>query len=628
MPRVIPSLDRPAAVEKPPRFAPPSVAPLPSQVATDPRSGLGRVRPAVEDSADLRRVLALPRRPVPDEAQRETWNRHYTTRLGRGDRGNCECASLNRTCITKLHLAQGWTLHEAETCGGVLGFLPVGVGKTACDILVPMVLKDCRVVALLVPPKLVPQLLLDYAALAEHWHVPSLVPPKGYSGARVYPGRPVIHVVPYSTLSRAEATVLLEALRPDTIVGDEYHKLRHPKSSTAARVLRYDAAHKPRNLGWSGSLMRNSPKNFAHLAAMTLRDGSPLPLELPVVDEWHLALAAVDWRAPPGELIRLCEPGESVEQGFFRRLVETPGVVSMQASGCSVPLVIEEREPPEMPDRVAELIDQVRSTGVRPDGEELEDQLAISRCVRELASGFFYRWKFPRGEPPPLIDAWFAARKAWHKELRAFTQPMLPHLDSALLATKAAIRAYQDPPYEGEAPVWPAQHWPAWRELRDQVYHEGEAIWVDDWLAQDAAEWVRETKGVVWYWTTAFGQRVAELSGAGFHPGGPGAGPRLAAERGKRGVVCSVQAHGTGTDGLQRVFREQLIAEWPQGDVEQLLGRLHRPGQAAEEVTTYVYRHVPEIREAFKKSMREARATKYQTGGDQKLLIADLGFEG
>jgi hypothetical protein len=71
-----------------------------------------------------------------------------------------------------------------------------------------------------------------------------------------------------------------------------------------------------------------------------------------------------------------------------------------------------------MPRVVAEALEAVRESKQRPDGEELVEATDVAACARQVALGFFYRWKFPRGEPVDLIDEWFGLRKVWAKVLR------------------------------------------------------------------------------------------------------------------------------------------------------------------------------------------------------------------
>jgi hypothetical protein len=60
---------------------------------------------------------------------------------------------------------------------------------------------------------------------------------------------------------------------------------------------------------------------------------------------------------------------------------------------------------------------------------------------------------------------------------------------------------------------------------------------------------------------------------------------------------------------------------------EQLLGRTHRPGQEADEVTFDVYRHTIELRAAMTKAVRDAHYQQDTTGNRQKLLAATYTFQ-
>lgn len=599
---------------------------------------LGDSRPPVGGSEDLRRVVKLPRRVPPklDGVDGDALVELMNSRLKR-ENHNCKCSTFKRPCIDSLKPAQAWALYEAPLVNGLLAPIGVGHGKTGLDILISMVMPDCKLAVLFIPPGLKEQLIREYLVWREHWKVPSLViGEKGY----IVPGAPVVHVVPYSRFCREGATELLEKFKPDLIIADEGHKLRDRGTVTTGRVLRYWVSYpETRLVVWSGTFTSKSIKDYAHLAALSLKEGSPLPLDPDVVDEWSMALDPSDWPAPAGELIKLgANDADHVPSDgecsytdlclvYGRRLVSTLGVVATMESAVGASLNLYERRPPSIPSSVKALLEDLRTGWIRPDGEELVDILSVAKSARELSCGFYYRWIFPHGEPNHLIEEWFAARKEWHKELRDKLKHREPHLDSPLLCTKAAIRFASD--YSGELPVWDSYTWKRWRDVCNKVYHETEAVWVDDWLAKDSAEWAKANRGIVWYEHDAFGKRVAQLSKAPQHGGGPGAEARILAETGKRSIVCSIASHGTGRDGLQRAFNEQLVSNPPSsgGAWEQLLGRLHRVGQEADEVNTWVYRHTPEISEALDKALQSARYIESTLRSEMKLLhMASCNF--
>lgn len=368
-------------------------------------------KPEVDLSEDLIRVLALPRRPQPipksprAEALIELMSERYSNGRAAGD--GCDCAERGRECITRLRLAQAWALYEIGIKDGLFAPIGVGHGKTMLDLLAPLAFRDCRTAVLLVPPNLVTQLVADYALIGNHFRLPSIQVHGSKACARRVPGAPVLHVFPYSLLSRSSATVFLETLAPDTVIADEVHLLRHADAVRTARVLRFYAGHPEcRFGGWSGSVTDSSVKDYTHLSALALRDGSPLPLDPMISDDWARALDPTDNPAPAGALLRLCAPGEHLHSGYHRRLVETVGIVATTEPSVDCGLSIQERKAPPVPPDVQASLTDLRDEWIRPDGEELVDALAVGRCALELACGLYYRWRYPRAEPKKVIEEW------------------------------------------------------------------------------------------------------------------------------------------------------------------------------------------------------------------------------
>jgi hypothetical protein len=622
-----------------------------------PRNVLGGNKPPVANSHDLQRVLALPRRPPPDAAQRAALVAYVTAKYARPP-GPCRCAEMGRKCIRELRDVQAWALWEAEQADGLLGQVAVGAGKTLVWLLIAFAIRECRTALLLVPPNLVEQLVFDYQLCGQHFRMPTLVVHAGKNLSHTVPGTPCVHVFPYSRLSLPTSTAFVEQLAPDLIIADECDKLSNYAGAGASRVKRYMEHHpRTRFCGGSGSMTDKSLHDYAHLAAWSFKARSPLPLDLQVLNEWAEAIDAVDWPRDAGALLTglrtygLVGVGEDVRAGYRRRLHETPGFVYSAESPVSVPLTITERKAPPIPPVIVEALEQVRAFE-RPDGEELISALEVATCARQVACGFFYRWTFPHREPRDLIMQWLAARKLWRRELRLRLKDREEHLDSDHLCTQAAIRAWGDAPPDPLArnsagawvfshetiraavriardddglPVWRAAAWPAWRDIADRVNPVTVAVRLDDFLARDAAAWASETPGrIVWYDSAEFGRWVAELSGLPLHGGGPNAGKRILDERGGRSIVASLNSHGRGRNGLQFHFAEQLVAEPPSSSKmwEQLVGRVHRPGQEAAEVRTWYYGHTTEVRAAYAQALTRAAYVEATTGAAQKIMIA------
>lgn len=630
------------------------VAPHPGQIAQTPRGVAGWAKAPVSDSPDLQRILRLPRRdrPTPDQEQRIIEAMTARFRLERST--PCRChhirPNVKKPCITELRMAQSWALMEIVLAQGLMGIIGVGHGKTLLDILAPLAMPNCNTALLLVKPDLVPQLITEYQLASQHFNVPSLVVHNGKDYSEIVPGAPVLHVMPFSRLCRRNATAFIDNLKPDFILIDEVQKIKDPDTATASRVLRYFLAHpETRFAGWTGTITGESLKDYGHISALALRYGSPMPIKADVLEDWARALDPSEFPAPAGALFQLCEPGESVESGYHRRLTETKGVVSTKKAAVDAHLVITERKAPPIPDTVKEALSMVRDSWCRPDGEELVEAFEVAKSAREVACGFYYRWKFVNGETEEQITKWLAARKAWNKELRVKLQHREVYLDSPLLCQEAAVRAWGDGAciqcagaggseldyFEGgcahcdgtgksnpDLPIWKADSWPAWRDVKGTVKPETEAIRIDPYLAQDAANWGHKHRGVIWYGYSALGEWISELSGLPLHGGGPKAAERIAKERGDRSIVASIHAHGTGRDGLQRLFKTQLVANPPSSATawEQLLGRLHRIGQEADQVTAKVYRHTPEFRASIDKALSRALYVQDTIGSEQKLM--------
>jgi hypothetical protein len=504
-----------------------------------------------------------------------------------------------------------------------------------------MVVKDCKVAVLLLPPNLKSQLTdTDWHFYGQHWKLPNL------AGGRwiAKDPRPTLHVVAFSELSGSRATDLLHRLRPDVVVVDEAHSVRNRTAARTKRFLRYFTDNPTvRLFAWSGTLTSRSLKDYAHLSNLALGDRSPTPLHWPTVEEWAGHLDPSEFRSPPGRLSQFADGGD-VRSGYARRVVETSGVVSSgDTASCQASLVISER-PLVAPKVVVDHLEALEATWTRPDGEELVDAMSVGRCARELSCGFYYRWRFPRKEPTPVIEKWFAARKAWNKELREKLKLSRPHLDSPLLCAKAAIRWYKGYVHVdrdengqelgrreiapkstgGPLPVWPSLCWPEWEEVRGTVQPETEAIWLSDFFVEDCLAWLQEGPGLLWYEFDGLAQRVARVARErklGVTHAGPGeeGNRRVRGLLGSESVVASIRAHGTGKN-LQH-FARNLVANPPSsgGEWEQLLGRTHRAGQKEDEVTFEIYRHTEAVRRAVEKARDLSTYIQESFGAKQRL---------
>jgi hypothetical protein len=550
----------------------------------------------VIDSHELKRILAIERRPPV---------------VGAADTPDMTPEFRKPGGTQTLWPAQSAALYEARKQGGLLAPINVGGGKTLISVLIGSAVGAQRIV-LLVKPSLKSKLVeVDIPKLSQHWKLPL----------------DRLRVVKYSQLSLASSADILEEIKPDLIVADEAHELRHRTAARTKRFLRYMKEHPECGfVGMSGTLTRRSLKDYQHLSELALRKNSPLPLHHPTLEEWADALDVGDEPMAPGALLQLCTDAELQEVGrltdpieiqhvvrgaFRRRLVETPGVVATEETAVDASLTIEAVRPP-VPRAISDALDDVRKKW-EIDGEELLDALSVARVLRQVAAGFYYKWKWPNDEPD---TEWLNARRDWFREVREILKRSRKGLDSPLLIANACERGDFD-----------SANFEAWRKVKDRKPPPVEAIWIDDFLVKAALAWAHDKNskpGILWYSWRAVGEKLAQSGLPFFGPGEKASAELIKIDAKKHPIIiASIKAHGTGKD-LQG-YANHLVTTPPSGGVEweQLLGRSHRPGQLADEVDFKVYVHTLETEGAFRNAVRDAGYIESTTGQKQKLNYSD-----
>lgn len=598
----------------------------------------------VEWSPELARVLAQPRRTRPELELLA----HGLTQALKRPGGQ-----------QTLREVQAWALAEGPMAGGLVGLIQAGGGKTLIGCLMPMVWPHIRQpdgttrpprAVLLIPADLRVQFKADWERYRQHWLLPNLAGSGDFNAAL-----PTLHVVAYSELQQPKNSALLEQLQPDLLMGDEISALANFESARCIRARRFLADFSETSFcGWDATLTADSIEDCWHFFAWAFDVRSPMPLEVAEVRRWAKAIDPhrKDDYFMPGALEQLCAPGEPVRSGFHRRLVDTLGVVSSDDKVLNIPLIFKQRRAPTVPDEIVEALKVLRRPHNqggwrRPDGEELTEAVEVVACARQLACGFFLRWRFPRGEPPELIDDWFDKRQAYNRELRAQLLTPQVHLDSPKLCANAAQRFYAggcpgcdrgpqeqhrpDCREQDTHPLWHAYTWPAWSEIEDKVYHETEAVWLSDYLLVDAAAWAAEAPGIVWTERPEFGERLSERTGLPFFAGGDQSAAELEARfgpeagRASHSIIASVKANERGKN-LQYAFSRNLLVSFPASNkqVEQVIGRTFRPFQTADRVEVDYYLHTLELQRAFDTAKERARAAQETFGQAQKLMYGQF----
>lgn len=563
---------------------------------------------------DLRRILDLPERdpPAPEPLDLPP--------LPPGQA--CACAAMGRRCLTRLFGAQRAALEELAANLGLFGMLAVGSGKTMLSILAPVVLELTPAV-LLLPPGQIEQTIEEAVWIGQHARVPRLYhvrsgaeEPHPVGGAPGTDDGVILYLLPYSVLSRPEASDLLERLDPRFVEADEIHRLKHRTSAGTKRVMRCLADDASRVFaGWSGTPMGRSINESFHLMAFTLREGSPLPLDVAVAASWA---ECFDSGQPAEQLVgafaEYLQPGEDPREGLCRRMFRTKGVIaSVESAAELLPPLRFRIEHLEVSREVRRALEQLERTWTTPLGEELCMAAEVWQCRTELLCGFHYRWVWPPGTTVPLVEAWLEARSAWHKELRGrLAQRSRPGLDSpALIASAMEV---------GKIPS--SEAYERWRQARATLPEPRvEPVWIDDsWIAGVVAE-ARRERALVWFTHDAVGRKLADHLPVFWEA--EGMVPAL--RRAPTAAALSIRACGTGVDGLQRLYDRQIVCcPYASGEGwEQLLGRLHRVGQERE-VETVVYDRDLEF---LQTAIERAFFVRKTLGLQRKLLIAS-GLEG
>jgi hypothetical protein len=324
----------------------------------------------------------------------------------------------------ELFPLQSEALVAARHANGFFGPIAVGEGKTFPALLFATVL-DCDFALVFTKAKVVDQTREVFELLKRHF--------------KVKPTR----IASYDALSRQSGERLLDetvarwTAERVVVVCDEAHCLANPKSTRTGRILRFARENpKVRFAMLSGTLLRKSVKDCAHLSELALKELSPFPSagvygtrKIAHLEAWSEVLdvrgrpAPEDWSLV-SPLLRFAEAstaglrGEAkkavVRRAFATRLRSAPGVVCSRGEkiGSSLLLVPVDLD---VPARILDALNTLKRRDEDPDGELFVDDLGKARKARELAAGFFYRWIWKDGEPD--LD-WLEARADWNRAVR------------------------------------------------------------------------------------------------------------------------------------------------------------------------------------------------------------------
>jgi hypothetical protein len=536
----------------------------------------------IEPTKEFIRIKNLPRRTFDPEDSDLLATRDMLTAWLKTPYGTQELTPI-----------QAFVLRELHDYRGFIGAIPVGRGKTHMLALAPSVV-ECKRPVLIVPAKHQKEKTPRHLSqIAQHWQV-----------------RDDIELLSYEKIGVVSGKDILFDLQPDLLLMDEIQYVKNRKGvARTKRIEKYIKVHKPRILGLSGTFMDRSLRQGWHILYWALPLTLPLPRRWWEFNRWCQAVEEDPYITgiQPGVLQEFCGLTEGLADGVGRRIVETPGIVAMDADDARVSLSIEAVWP-NVPDEIQDSVAEMRETWETPGGEPFELQIDLWRHARTLGVGYFNRWK----DPPP--KQWLDCRREWSsmcRDILRYSRTMETPKEVALAATRGKLtpghtKIYQD-----------------WADIRDIYRPVTVPVWISDYMIRYCKKWLEDNdRGLVWCELKAFSERLAKEANVPYfcHLGKDRFGTFVEDHKGP--CVVSPIAVRDGYN-LQYNWSNNLIVSCPPNNetIEQVIGRTHREFQTSDEVTVKFVFTVDETVRGFQKMLDEARM--YRTILNSKLLYAD-----
>jgi hypothetical protein len=569
---------------------------------------------AVQHSSELDRILRLPKRTW--EEQGEEYARELTAYLRRPG-GTMSLRPFQAACLAEFY-----------DTGGLLAQGPVGCGKSLPALLYVLVLSlhpdPPQRPWLVVPAHMREDTYRDaIEKYGRHWQLPNL----RVGVSSIAPPQGALTIVTYNEISVAAGTARLQTGQPDAIFFDEAHCVKNTEASCTRTFHSYitkrrKAGERVRVAAVSGTMAKRSLHDLWHIAYWCRPDMFPLPHHYPTLEDWALALdekIGDRERVDPGALVLFAEDfgvkREGLEderslarRGVQRRIFSTPGFLTSKAAEVDCSLSVIGIEVPPTP-KIDAAFQQLRELNETPDGWPTSDALSVWRHATELALGFYTYWS-PR---PP--QEWIDARRAWAAAVREMLDPYHQlDLTSEHRVALALARTHGAKPDGMRSEQWHGLWHPAWlayeqwRGVRPLFTppKEPPAEWIDESVLAHVAAW--KGPGVVWSWHRQFAKRLSAVTGwPWYEAGGLNArGQHIIDADPKLTVIASIGSNSSGRN-LQFWSRSLVVFPPTTGGVwQQLLGRMHRSGQEADEVVYEVLLGCKEHVEGIEQARRDA----------------------
>lgn len=590
--------------------------------------------PAAEiGDPELARVLALPERVPPTDDVVRALSVHCRKRSHHTCSAACRPGCPRNGTENLLRGQQASVLIEGYEYGCIAP-IPVGAGKTLPTFLLPFLINAARPM-LMVPAALREKTKRDFADYAQDWRVR------------------LPEIVSYEEMYRADRHDLLTRRMPDLLMADECDPLMND-NACARRVRRYCREHRPRFVPMSGTLIGDKLERYHGVTTWALGSKAPMPTSTDDAERWASALDSevkAIARHDPGALGQI--PG-----GFHHHFRTRRGVVCGQGVACpaSIRASVWEQALPEV---LAQTVREVAASGMRPDGEIL-DEWGLPDCLCRIALGHYPIW-----DPAPP-SWWLRPRRAFWSAIRELLAAEHPDFDTAgqivtaldrteRLRNGPVQRVWTDtipkPEYAAMIEADPEPDWPdecyqdvqrvvidhpgdgprvpghaelaellaEWRAVKDRFEPTPVPVWLDVSPLVEIMQRAKANPGtLVWTPFVAVGQML-ELMGLPYY--GADRDPETAPPG--HSIAVSVMAHHRGKN-LQAWHRNTILRCPAKAKInEQLIGRTHRPGQNATSIFLEYLGSISYHRDVLDRVMAEARAVTRASGVQQKLTLAD-----
>lgn len=543
----------------------------------------------------------------------------------------------------RLRPSQAAAMLAFEATGGLFGNVGVGHGKTliALGIAGIALRSKSERVLLYVPAPVYPQLTMvdiqwargrirmDYPI-----HYLSGLDRKGRKALAMSRKRG-LYIATYPLLSTADGADILDWIRPGTVILDECQHASRKVSARGRRLLGWlnHASNLDVNLAVeSGTLTSKSVMDYWEFARRALGKHNPLPNSSHLVQEWAAVLDAgatvADELSPvaAGPMEPLItwarkhfpqQKWENTVANFRRayqlRLNTAPGVVSTGDASVGTSLIFH-NEPvqgyKECPGyaQVEKFADQVQTLFLTPNGDEIEYGIHVWKWLNEFSAGFYNeqvwptvpvlakRKQIPEGDAKTLLDRAMIhhiAHQEYARQLRTHLQSgdAKKNLDTPMLIGGEMSR-------NADKNV-PSELYKAWSAMKGLEFdgmpeRDSRSVRLCPFKINAAVDWAKKlpsgTGGIVWYYHQEVGIWLAEeMLKAGVDvlhcPAGKSSDIAITDKKNvSKVIVASIPAHREGKN-LQH-FQEQFFVQFPRCPrmAEQVLGRVHRQGQLADEI--------------------------------------------